>query len=471
MIETVNATLPADAFYAPHGFGPPQRGLRFEADVYDCEVVGRIPDELNGTYYRLGPDRQYPTLKNDIVINGDGIISSFRFAGGHVDFRCRYVQTERLKAERAARRRLYGKYRNGFTDDPATARTDRDNTANTYAFAHHRRLFALREDSAPHEIDPETLDTLPQWTFEGKLQSAGMTAHPKIDPVTGEWWSFNFFAHKRYEGEMMLHVIDKDGNLYRQEEFRAPYPGLAHDFAVTREHVIFPVMPLTVDRERMRAGGDFYAYDPRLAPAWGIMRRDEPVSSIRWFSVPGAFIGHTMNAYTEGNRVHVDAPVSRGSSFPFFAQIDGAPTDPAQGVPAIARLTFDLDRADDRVEFRALPDSIGELPRVDERFLMSHYRYGWTSSFGGVARVDWQTGDRVLHACGVDGRTQEPVFVPRTPASPEGDGFVLAVVNRPQENRADLVVIDALRMSDPPLAIVKLPFNQYSAFHGSYVAS
>lgn len=467
MTETLQNSSAHEEFLLTRGFGPPLRSLRFEADVYDCEVVGRIPEELNGSYYRLGPDRAYPTLPNDVLINGDGVISSFRFENGYADFRCRYVKTERLLRERAARRRLYGKYRNAFTDDPSTAGTDRDNTGNTNAFAHNGRLFALREDSPPYEIDPATLETLPRWTFDGKLESAGLTAHPKIDPITGEWWSFNFFSRKEYRGEMMLHVIDKDGNIYRQEEFQAPYPGTVHDFAVTREHVIFPVMPATVDVDRMRAGGDFYAYDPSLAPMWGIMRRDEPAASIRWFRVPESFIAHTMGAYTEGNKVHVDAPMSAGCSFPFFNKVDGTPCEPME--PSIVRITFDLDRTDNNTSFMPIPGAVGELPRIDERFLMSHYRYGWTSSLGGIARVDWQTGDRVLHDCGIPGRPQEPIFVPRSAHAPEGDGFVLAVVNRGQENRADLIIIDAQRMTDPPLATVRLPFNQYSAFHGSYV--
>jgi len=44
-------------------------------------------------------------------------VSLFRFENGHVDFKMRYVKTERWKAERAARRSLYGLYRNPFTDD------------------------------------------------------------------------------------------------------------------------------------------------------------------------------------------------------------------------------------------------------------------------------------------------------------------------------------------------------------------
>jgi len=459
-----------EPFYVADSFYGQQRALRFEADVRDCEVIGAIPPELNGSYYRAGPDSQYPTLEGDVIINGEGMVSMFRFEDGHVDFRCRYVKTERYKAQDAARRRLYGKYRNPHTDDPAAPQKDRDNTGNTYAHYHHGRLFALREDSRPHEIDPDTLETRPTWDFDGALESTSVSAHPKVDPVTGDWWSFGLFAHRRFDGDMMLQVIDRHGKLYRQEDFQAPYPGVAHDFAVTREHVIFPVMPMTVDLKRLKAGGDFYAYDPELAPMWGIMPRSGMAKDIRWFRSPGAFMGHIMNAYTEDSKVHVDATISGGNAFPFFRDVKGQRTDPMKGIPTVSRITFDLSANTDAAsEVRPFPGAMGEMPRCDDRFQMSRYRYGYMQTRDGIARLDWDTAKRSLHPL-PDGSAQEPVFVPRSPDSPEGDGFILCVVNRMGQNRADLLVLDAMDFDAPPLATVRLPFDQPMAFHGCFAA-
>ena len=102
----------------PGGFNSP---TRFEADVYDCEVYGKIPSDIEGTFYRLQCDFAYPPPKNDWTtgFNGDGHVSSFRFANGSVDYKGRYILTDRLKAERKARRRLFGVYRNRYTDDPS----------------------------------------------------------------------------------------------------------------------------------------------------------------------------------------------------------------------------------------------------------------------------------------------------------------------------------------------------------------
>lgn len=458
-----------EPFVLTESFFNPQVPYRFEADVYDCEVVGTIPSALNGYYYRVGGDDAYPTLPGDNVINADGMFSMFHFEDGNVDFRLRYVKTERYLAERKARRRLFGKYRNPYTDDPSTAGINRDNTGNTYAFFHHGRLFALREDSIPHEIDPRTLETRAVADFGEALTSKTMTAHPKIDPVTGEWWSFGLFSQKNYEGEMALQVFDREGRLVRHEEFMTPYPGLAHDFAVTREHVIFPIMPLTVDVERVKRGGDFYAYDHRLRPMYGVMPRSGTAADMRWFEVPQGFAGHFMNAYSEGSLVHVDGAISPGNSFPFYGDVDGNPTDRQQGFATISRVTLDLASNDDKATLTPFPGASGEMPRIDDRFAMTKYRYGFTMAPDGIVKLDWQTGERIVHALPEPGSAQEPVFVPRSPDAPEGDGYILCAVNRRAENRADLLILDTMRMEDAPIATVKLPFNLHMSFHGMFV--
>ena len=71
--------------FAP-GFNSP---TRFEADVYDCEVWGQIPTDIEGTFYRVQCDFQYRPPMNEwpTAFNGDGHVSAFRFANGSVDFK------------------------------------------------------------------------------------------------------------------------------------------------------------------------------------------------------------------------------------------------------------------------------------------------------------------------------------------------------------------------------------------------
>jgi carotenoid cleavage dioxygenase-like enzyme len=458
-----------EKFYDIPGFFGLVKPMRFEADVYDVEIEGEVPPELNGCFFRSGPVAFYPTIEDDNLINGDGLVQKYAIADGHVDFSCRYVRTARYELERKARRRLFGKYRNPYTDDPSVADVDqRDNTANTNAIMHGGKLFALREDSLPTEMNPETLETIGTWNFGGKLEARSVTAHPKFDPVTGEWWSHGFFATGDVESpDLCLQVINASGEMVRQHWFKGPYPGLTHDFAVTREHVIFPVMPLTTDMDRIKAGGDFYAYDPDLPCCYGIMRRDGDGSDMRWFKMPGAFMGHIMNAYSDGDKVFVDATISTGNGFPFFKDVKGEETAAEDAVATVSRLTFDLSKNASDFTIEPFAGAVGEMPRCDPRYSMSRYRYGFMMLPDGLARLDWETGKLTKHQL-IGGASGEPVFVPRSADAPEGDGFLMGVVTRFAENRADLVILDAQNLDGPPLAVAKLPFNAPKAFHGSW---
>jgi carotenoid cleavage dioxygenase len=271
---------------------------------------------------------------------------------------------------------------------------------------------------------------------------------------------------------MALTVVDRQGKVVRQEELVMPYPGVCHDFAMTREHAIFTVMPLTVDLARVRAGGDFYAWDPSLSPMYGVMPRSGTTRDIRWHAVPGAMIAHFMNAYTEGDRLHVDGFAAPGNSFAFFKDVDGNPTANAVAASQLTRLHFDLANPDAPVRLQPFEAAVGEMPKMDERRGLQKYRYGWHKTYDGIAMVDWQSGEHRVHQLletDNPGLAQEPVFVPRTPDAPEGDGYVIAVVNRVRENLAELYVLDTRDFLGAAVARVRLPFNLPMSFHGCFV--
>lgn len=113
--------------------------VRFEGEIHNLEVLGSIPPEIDGTFYRVMPEPTFPAfVENDPVsvecfwnlykrsslglcgllnaylyqiiqwFNGDGNISAFRVQGGHVDFKQKYVKTEKYLREAKARRALLG---------------------------------------------------------------------------------------------------------------------------------------------------------------------------------------------------------------------------------------------------------------------------------------------------------------------------------------------------------------------------
>ena len=147
-----------------------------EASVRNLEVEGQIPPEIRGAFFRAVPDPGVPPkFEDDIVLSGDGMIARFLFEDGAVDYDIRYVRTARYEAERKARKALFGRYRNPFTDDASVRGVDRT-VANTTPIWHGGRLLMTKEDGLPYEIDPHTLETIGRWTYGGKLRSETMTA-------------------------------------------------------------------------------------------------------------------------------------------------------------------------------------------------------------------------------------------------------------------------------------------------------
>ena len=137
------------------GFFAPSR---VEADVLDLPYEGEIPQELDGAFYRVQPDPQFPPrLGDDIAFNGDGMISRFHFHDGQCDFRQRWAQTDKWKAERQAGKGLFGAYRNPLTDDESVKGMIRS-TANTNAWLFGGKLWALKEDSPALVMDPATMN-------------------------------------------------------------------------------------------------------------------------------------------------------------------------------------------------------------------------------------------------------------------------------------------------------------------------
>lgn len=132
------------------GWGAPHR---LESDVLDLELIaGELPRELSGRLYRCGPDRQYPPLfKDDIFIDGEGMVHMWTFTNGHVDYKSRWVRNERFLLQEQARRSLFGRYRNRYTNDPSVEGRDQS-PANTSTLWHGKRLLGARRNSADRPL-------------------------------------------------------------------------------------------------------------------------------------------------------------------------------------------------------------------------------------------------------------------------------------------------------------------------------
>ncbi len=159
-----------------------------EITAENLQVIGQLPPELSGMFVRNGPNPQWTPIGKYHWFDGDGMLHGVRINNGKASYRDRYIQTKAWKIEQAAGKAIWS----GFLEPPQMdiSHGPSKNTANTALVWHAGQLLALWEGGAPHAIKIPDLETVGEYTYDGKLVSA-FTAHPKVDPLTGEMMFFS----------------------------------------------------------------------------------------------------------------------------------------------------------------------------------------------------------------------------------------------------------------------------------------
>jgi carotenoid cleavage dioxygenase-like enzyme len=455
---------------------------RVEMDIRDCEVEGRVPTDLAGAFYRVGPDPQYPMMKGNIPFDGEGHVSMFRIQDGRVDYRSRFVRNERYLAQEKAGRILFPMYRNPYLDDPSVKGLSRS-TANTHIIHYRDLLLALKEDSPPTAMDLLTLETrVPNYTFDGTLPSKTFTAHPKLDSETGNMVAFGYEADGHGSDAIAVFEYDPQGRLMWHTKVRSPYVSSIHDFAVTRNFIAFFLMPLNFDAEQMARGGIHWSWDGSQPSWFGYMRRGGDGSDLRWIKGPTRGMFHVMGCFDDGQRLYVDMPLSMSNLVPFMPHRDGSAYDPMAALAFMTRVSVDASRRNPRdYAMERMYPHTGTLPRQDDRYNTVPYRYGFLpcpdpdsgnplQNNNCIARFDHQTRQTRLYRGGTGTVMSEFCFAPRNRNAAESVGYLVGVATRlDRGGLRELLILDAERPDAGPIATVRLPVPIVGQVHGWWV--
>ncbi len=208
--------------------GDPYRifdSLLAEHDYVIDQVEGRLPEGLRGTLYRNGPGRfEAGGQPFGHIFDGDGMLSMFAIDGERVHFRNRYVATNHYLGSAHSRgvpQRGIGTLRPGGVI--ANALRLPANVANTSVVFHAGELLALWEGGKPHALDPDSLETIGRQSFDGGLRWLGaFSAHPKVDPETGDLFNFGIEAFPR--PMLRCYRLDPHGRLHHLRDVHIPEP-------------------------------------------------------------------------------------------------------------------------------------------------------------------------------------------------------------------------------------------------------
>ena len=427
-----------------------------EVTATDLQVTGRLPEELQGRYLRNGPNpigEQDPSTYH--WFTGDGMVHGIRLGGGRAEWYCsRWVRSTAVSE--------------ALGEDPAPGeRHGTADNANTNVIGLAGRTFAIVEAGArPVELDDE-LCTIEHSDFGGTLPN-GFTAHPKVDPDTGELHAIAYYWALPY---LQYVVVGPDARVRLVEHIEMDHGPMVHDCSITRRWMVVYDFPVDFDIDEAMAGARLpYVWNDRRAARIGLLPLGGAAADIRWFEVPPCYSFHPLNAHDDGDRVVIDL-VRYPKMFDRFR------LGPDDGPPALWRYT--IDTAGGTVTEEQLSDRPMEFPRVDERVVGRSHGRGYAmevrhddagNDLGGrLLLIDGPTGDVSPVDLGAGRSGFEWVMVPRHVDAAEDDGWLMGLVHDDTSGRSELVLLDAEAPGEDPVARVHLPVQVPAGFHGNWV--
>lgn len=425
-----------------------------EADCVPTVVEGSIPEDLNGSLLRIGPNPLSGRFDGETMMAwwpGAAMVHAIQLAGSarsQVRYRNRWLRTRQW----------------ALSNHAANPEEFPDTNPNVNILRHAGDLLALGEGATPMPITSslESADAIPP---HSEFQR-GMTGHPKIDPRTGELVWFNA---PPMETKVQFSVSDRNGNVTIHTDIQMPESVMMHDFAITRSFAIVLDLGVIYDLD-LAVRGDLFPIRWREGKQCRLGVVDRSDGMARWFDIAPCFIQHVVNAYERDE----DTIVFDAVRYPWFLKRDacsGLFLDNPLG--QLWRFTIDLQSG--RVDESCIDTQFVELPRINEAYTGAAYRYAYAAcqpndeEFRGIMKTDFWSGDGQLHPIPLGDQNSEPIFVARKGAETEDDGYVLVCVYRADSDTSDLLVLDARKLDNSPIARISIPRRIPAGFHGAWV--
>lgn len=456
-----------------------------------AHITGQVPAALYGGrllsngpgWTRIGGHLVHP-------FDGHGYVRAFDFLpDGGCRVRARFVETRAYRDEAAVGRVLYrglasnrpgGFWRNLGFGAPR-------NVANTAIVPWAGRLLAAWEGGLPHALEPETLETRGEETFEGALAGQAVLAHMRRDARQGRLVTCAL-ALGRDTG-LTFREHDATGRVVATHAARLPGLRVVHDYALTPHHFIvgdnaLRVRPAGLARMLLGAGTmlQAMAFDARGPGALHLVARDGS-GRVRTVRLPDrAYALHFGNAFERDGVVVVDVctfhAFTLGEEFGYTGP--HSPLDPglpdARGPQRLYRITIPPGATEATWELLT-PHGV-DFPRIhpDHEGLDTPRLFGatrrdprYSDPFDAVMGLDLHDRDRPADLFAVDDVhtfVGEPIVVPE-PGSPT-PGHVLVVVSDGARETSTLLVLDATALARGPVACIPLPLLPLG-FHGAWV--
>lgn len=440
-----------------------------------CErawVEGRVPGDLRGVFYRNGPGLfERAGQRYQHWFDGDGMVHAWRFTEHGVSHHARFVKTKKFVAEQAAGEFLVPAFGTAIPAKLPVRSPDAMNTANTSVIQLDGQLYALWEGGSAHRMNAQTLDTEGLMAWAPELAGMPFSAHPKVEPDVTVW---NFGTMM---GKLVLYQISAQAKLLRHQILNLPTSAMVHDFAVSKNYLIFLLPPMRLNMDALRNGKSMVeGIDWRPEEATKVLVIDKSDwSRTHVFELPAMMLFHFGNAWDAQGQIRVDfVKTDNIDNFKDWMPRMMRGEDVLSTASTAAFLQIDLAKKSCNLSHR---QEVVEFPRIDPRWVGQKNRYLFYPvavqrekhyAMNGVMRLDVETGQTSRFDFGGDCSLEEHVLVPKQGARKEGEAWLVGVGFDIRRQTSFASVFDAENLAAGPVALAHLPYWTPHCFHGHF---
>ncbi len=442
---------------------------------------GRVPDDLSGVFVRNGSNPRFAPRGRYHWFDGDAMLHAVHFADGAATYRNRYVRTVDFCEEEAAGEPLW----TGIMERPDFSRFPRvfKDTANTDLVWFNNELLALWWlGGDPYRVRLPDLETCGIEDF-GSTLTTKVSAHPKVDPATGQLVFIDHDPVPPYLTVGTADVVDGQARVSRCTPIELSGPRLQHDLALTPDWIVLFDFSFQWDMAAAARGERARLMFVRDVPTrFGLLSRHDHDAPVRWFETDPCFMYHVVNAWqAEDGTVHL---VGCRSTEP----LDDDPLNTSERrAPSLGMLrletyltewVFDLNAGS--LVATQLSDTMGEFPRMDNRSFGTPFRYSYvqqmapldTLAFDAVVRHDYASGREVEHRWPTGSFGGETVFCPRAGGTgAEDDGYLVTFVSDAETGASSVHVVDAAHLDAEPVCVLDVPQRVPAGYHTWWVSA
>lgn len=438
-------------------------------------VAGRVPDALQGSFFRNGPAmHNIGADRFGHWFDAPGMVQRFTFANNSVSHHGRMIETSRNVAEAKAGGILFSAYGTHGHDLSSGGSADAQNVANISLVEHAGELLALWEGGSAHVIDPETLATERRKDYSPETTGLPFGAHPRLDR-DGSLWNIGYSTDP---AALILYHISAAGRLLKTHVIAQSATPMIHDFMITASKIVIVAPPYAASNMASETFANRFEWNGS-DPVQVLVIDKNDLSDVTVLELDPFWVFHFGNAYDiSATEIGFDFAMHDDPSFnskDAFAAMDGSWDGAASAASRYAQARVDLRKKSVELD---VTEALGQVEfiQTDSRENLSRHRHalmlaqpGGAEAFGftRLLLLDRLTGTASHFDVGSREILEEHLIVPKRDTAE--DFWIIGTALDWGKGITTLSVYEGSHLADGPIMKAELDLALPLGLHGTFL--